>query len=123
MKESTGQSIVKEELSRQLHSSGNAFSRYRNKVLGANKGIGSLILFELCQLLFCNLGGAPGYVLRKMAYRSLFKECAGGVIWGKGIVLRAPGNITIGEKVAIDDLTQLDGGQRRHVPWLSVRVR
>ncbi len=104
------QDITKENLAHQLHTEGNAFSRYRRKVLGKNKGYFSLLQFELSQLLFANLGGGLGYLLRRFSLSSLFQACGKGVILGKGVVLRTPANISLGARVAIDDHTLLDGG-------------
>ncbi len=102
--------VDKQVLSDQLHKGGNPLSRYKQKVLGQDKSWLRLFQMEVGQLLFTNLGGAAGYLCRRLFMRSLFRGCGCGLILGKNVTLRTPGNITIGEKVAIDDNTLLDGG-------------
>jgi acetyltransferase-like isoleucine patch superfamily enzyme len=104
------QKIAKQSLNQQLHGRGNAFSRYREKVLGKEQGFLRLLQFELSQLLFANLAGGFGYLLRRFSLASLFKHCGKGLILGRGITLRTPGNISLGENSAIDDNCLLDGG-------------
>jgi len=93
-----------------LFQGGSSVSRYKDKVLGKNKSYLRLAQYELSQLLISNMGGGLGYFLRKLLMVSLFHRFGKGVILGKGITLRAPGNISLGENVAIDDYTLLDGG-------------
>lgn len=102
--------VSKKLLGKQLHQGGNPLLRYKGKVLGANKGYLRLVQFELSQLFLANLGGGLGYLLRRYAIGSLFNKCGKGAIFGKGLVLRTPGNISVGDKVAIDDHTLVDGG-------------
>lgn len=105
-----GEKIVKEILNKQLHQGNNPILRYKSKVLGANKGFLRLFQYELSQLFCANLGGGLGYLLRRVSMVSLFEKCGKGSIFGKGLLLRTPGNIVLGDKVAIDDHTLLDGG-------------
>ncbi len=103
--------IDKAVLSEELHtSSASALDRYRKKVLGGRAGILRLIQYELAGILCLNLGGGLGYLLRGLLYSSLFEQCGKGVIFGKGLMIRKPGQIRIGARVAIDDTTLLDGG-------------
>lgn len=104
------QKIEKEVLSKQLHQGGNPLSRYREKVLGRGSSFLQLIQFETAQTLVANLGGGLGYLLRRISLSSLFKECGKGLILGKAIILRTPRQIALGDNVAIDDHTLLDGG-------------
>ncbi|MFT5699102.1 MAG: acetyltransferase-like isoleucine patch superfamily enzyme [Desulforhopalus sp.] len=104
------QTIEKEVLSKQLHHGGNPLSRYRVKVLGRSSSFFQLVQFEVAQLLFANLGGGLGYLTRKISLSSLFKTCGKSLILGKAIILRTPGHIELGDNVAIDDHTLLDGG-------------
>lgn len=113
MTEPTGsneQKIRKEVLSKQLHQGGNPLSRYREKVLGRGSSFLQLVQFETAQTFFASLGGGLGYLLRRLSLSSLFKSCGKDLILGKTIILRTPGHITIGDNVAIDDHTLLDGG-------------
>ncbi|MBE9069025.1 acyltransferase [Leptolyngbya cf. ectocarpi LEGE 11479] len=98
--------IDKVPLSEQL-SSGSALARYQAKVLG-NTNLLSLLIYELLTFFFGDLSGSLGYVLRKKFYPKLFKHVGSGAIFGKGLTLRCPGRITLGDGVAIDDYSLLD---------------
>jgi acetyltransferase-like isoleucine patch superfamily enzyme len=102
--------VAKEVLAQQLHQGGSPVSRYKRKVLGDDKSYLRLFQFEFSQLFCANLGGGLGYLLRKITLASLFQSCGKGSIFGKGIILRTPANISLGDNVAIDDHTLVDGG-------------
>lgn len=100
--------IAKTPLSEQLGASQSSLlKRYQDKVLG-NASIAKLVYYEAAVLLFSNLPGSLGYVLRKRFFRSLFRSFGKGVILGQGLVLRHPNRITLGNHVAIDDNVLLD---------------
>jgi acetyltransferase-like isoleucine patch superfamily enzyme len=102
--------IVKENLSKELHQKdGGPLAAYRGKVLGGRAGWLQLLRFELASLFCLNLGGGLGYLLRKKMLASLFLSCGKSLILGKGIVLRKPGYLILGDNVAIDDYVMLDG--------------
>lgn len=102
------QRIEKTPLSEQLNQGNTSLlQRYQYKVLGHDQLL-PLLQYELASLLFGNLSGALGYVLRKSSYKKLFKSVGGGIILGKGMALRHPGSITLGDRVAIDDYVLLD---------------
>lgn len=100
--------IDKVALGEQLHGGGSALARYKAKAAG-EVSWGGFLLYEAFGLLFANLGGALGYVLRKLAAQRLFRSAGRGLILGRGVVLRHPGRIAVGEQVAIDDHAFLDG--------------
>lgn len=101
--------IAKVPLSDQLGSDKTSLlKRYQSKVIGDSKGIAELFYYEAAILLFSNLPGSLGYVLRKRFFKPLFKHFGGGVILGQGLVLRHPSKISLGDRVAIDDSTLLD---------------
>lgn len=102
--------VKKDVLSKQLYQGGSFVSRYKEKVIGKNISYLRLVQYEVSQLISSNLGGGIGYFLRKLLMASSFNRFGKSVILGKGITLRIPGNITIGDNVAIDDYTLLDGG-------------
>jgi acetyltransferase-like isoleucine patch superfamily enzyme len=81
--------------------------RYKAKVLGDVR-LSSLLSYELATFLFANTPGGLGYAFRKWFYRRLFKKVGKGVILGKGLVLRHPKRIMLGDRVAIDDYALLD---------------
>ena len=102
------QSIPKVPLIDQLNQADSSLLKsYQAKVLG-NDSLSALLKYELLTFLFSNLSGGAGYLLRKRFYRSLFKQVGGSVIFGKGISLRHPGQISLGDRVAIDDYGLLD---------------
>ncbi len=102
--------ITKKNLSCELHQqSGGALAAYRNKVLGPQGGFFHLLRYELVALFCANLGGGLGYLLRKKIMAPLFQHCGSGAILGRGLVLRKPGHIRIGNNIAIDDYVMLDG--------------
>ncbi|MDJ0713326.1 MAG: acyltransferase [Prochloraceae cyanobacterium] len=104
------QSISKVPLTEQLNKTNSSLLKsYQAKVIG-KENLFSLVEYELATLLFGNLAGGAGYLLRKKFYSRLFKAVGSGVIFGKGIVLRHPGKITLGNRVAIDDYVLLDAG-------------
>jgi acetyltransferase-like isoleucine patch superfamily enzyme len=100
--------LHKPSLADALHSNHlSALQRYKLKAAGEVSSLG-LIQYELALLLLSNLAGALGYALRKTFYRGLFRRVGNGLILGRGIVLRYPGRIALGNRVAIDDYVLLD---------------
>jgi acetyltransferase-like isoleucine patch superfamily enzyme len=63
---------------------------------------------EVATMLFSGLGGAAGYVLRRLSWRPLLGACGRGVVFGRLVVLRHPSKIRLGEGVIVDDLAVLD---------------
>jgi acetyltransferase-like isoleucine patch superfamily enzyme len=102
--------IHRESLSNQLYGGGlSALRHYRDKTAG---GISLLKFFqyELAGIFFANMGGGAGYLFRRRIYGPLLRQAGLGIILGRGITIRNPGNITLGDKVAIDDHVMLDAG-------------
>ncbi len=71
-------------------------------------GFAALLKYELITILCGNLGGAAGYLMRKVMFRRLLKQAGGGVQFGRCVSLRHPGKISIGDGTAIDDFCLLD---------------
>lgn len=109
MKSTDGpQRIEKQALSEQLNTSNvSLLERYQNKSIG-DTHFPRLMKYELFQLLFCNIPGLVGYACRKITYPSLFKQVGQGIIWGRGLTIRHPKYISLGDRVAIDDGVLLD---------------
>ncbi|MCX6357020.1 MAG: acyltransferase [Candidatus Aureabacteria bacterium] len=84
-----------------------ALAKYMKLAVG-KRGFWSLLNYELRVLLFENMPGAPGIILRRIFYRGLFKSMGRNIILGKGLTVRNPGAITLGDNVAIDDYCTLD---------------
>lgn len=107
--------ISKVPLSEQLHGTEASLTgRYRAKVF-EDKGMLRFLRYEAA-LFFCgNMAGSLGYILRRWLYAKLFGRMGRQVILGKGIALRQPGRMILGDRVAIDDFVLLDasgtGGQ------------
>lgn len=98
----------KPQLAEQLHGESRSLrKRYQSRVL-ASQGWAALLRYEAVMLLSANLGGAPGYVLRKFLFPRLFREVGSGTIFGRGLTVRHPERISIGRRVAIDDYVMLD---------------
>ncbi len=93
-----------------------SFGKYKNLTVG-EKGIFSLLKYELIIFLFGNFPGAAGYFLRSKFYNSLLKKTGKGIIWGRNVLLRHPHKIEIGKGVAINDFAVLDayGGNQAKI--------
>jgi acetyltransferase-like isoleucine patch superfamily enzyme len=103
--------LLKKPLVDQLHpSDDSALGSYRKKVLGTEAGFAGLLWYELANLLSVNLGGGLGYWLRRKMWRPLFRACGRSPILGRGLAIRKPGHIRMGDHVSIDDHTMLDAG-------------
>lgn len=69
---------------------------------------GKAVLLEILQLLLGNVPGALGLFLRSKLYRPFFGACGRKVAIGRGVTLRHPSKIFLGEGVVIDDRATLD---------------
>lgn len=102
------QRISKVPLAEQLgQTDSSPLKRYQDKAIG-NEQLLSFLKYEFATILFGNLSGSLGYLLRKLSYPGLCQQVGKGVIFGKGVVLRHPGRISLGKGVAIDDYALLD---------------
>ena len=92
------------------------FSKYRLLYLG-NMGLWKILQFEFVTTLFCNTPGALGLLLRKVFYRGIFRKVGKNVIFGRGITIRHPAKITIGNNVIIEYNCVLDakGGSNSRI--------
>lgn len=70
--------------------------------------ITSLIKFEIITLLCSNMPGALGLLLRSKLYPKIMGDIGKNVVFGRGITLRHPHKITIGNNVIVDDNCVLD---------------
>lgn len=85
-----------------------AMKKYMALTLGRDSLLG-LMNFELRTLFLCNLPGALGFALRKIFYKRLFGRMGRGVIIGRGVTIRHPHRIRLGDGTIIDDYVVLDG--------------
>lgn len=98
----------------QIFQPGDGFvSKYKTLSVG-ERSWAWFFYFECVTTLFRNIPGALGLALRAFAYRPLFRRMGKGVLFGSGVAIRNPGNISIGNQVVIDDNCVLDakGDQR-----------
>ena len=103
-----GTPVSKRPLVEQLHSPDvSLLKRYKIKAFG-NASFWRFLQYELTSFLFGNTSGALGYALRSWFYPKLFRTAGKGIIFGKGVVLRHPPRISLGDDVSIDDYTLLD---------------
>jgi len=82
-------------------------SKYSSLVVG-QRGFFKLLRFELINLLFSGIPAALGLVLRRTFYPCLFRNVGKGVVFGRGITLRHPHKIVLGDNCVIDDNVVLD---------------
>lgn len=82
-------------------------SKYKELYIG-QIGIVNFILFEIIMLFFSNTPGALGLAIRKLTYPLIFKRVGRNVIFGRGITIRHPKKIEIGNNVVVEDNCVLD---------------
>lgn len=86
---------------------GSALRKYQSFFVG-HSGFGKLIGYELTMMLTAGMRGALGYQLRKTFFPRLFAAVGRGVVFGRALILRCPGRISLGDAVLIDDNCTLD---------------
>jgi acetyltransferase-like isoleucine patch superfamily enzyme len=101
-------SIAKIPLAEQLHGKKvSPVKNYRDKVFDDRSAL-AFLRYEAV-LFFCgDMPGSLGYLLRRRLYAKLFARLGRQVIFGRGIALRQPGRMILGNRVAIDDFVLLD---------------
>ncbi len=93
---------------------GGKLGKYMDLILG-RRSLAGLIRFEFVTGLLGNMPGAVGILLRGKAYRKLLGKTGRNVTFGRGVVIRHPHKIFIGDNVIIDDGVLLDAkGQDNH---------
>lgn len=90
-----------------MASGGSALGKYQSFFVG-HSGFGKLLRYELTMMLTAGLGGALGYQLRKTFFPGLFAVAGRGVVFGRALILRCPGRVSLGDAVLIDDNCTLD---------------
>ena len=91
-----------------------ALTKYMDLVIG-RRSLLRLAWFELVMLLCQNMPGALGIVMRRKLYGTLLGRCGRGVVFGRGVGLRHPHRIRLGDRVVIDDHAMLDAKGRQDV--------
>ncbi len=95
---------IREELSRPA---GSPLQAYRSLVLGGDT-LPALLRYELITCLLGPIGGTVGVYLRRLFYPFLLREAGSNITFGRDVVLRHPGSITIGADAVLGDHVALD---------------
>jgi acetyltransferase-like isoleucine patch superfamily enzyme len=93
---------------KELQASGrSARAKYRTLFIG-RRGLGPLLAYEFVNLFVLPVPGALGLALRRIFLPGILGRAGRGVVFGRGITLRHPHKIVIGENTVIDDGAVLD---------------
>jgi acetyltransferase-like isoleucine patch superfamily enzyme len=84
-----------------------SIQKYQDLFVGS-RSVGELLRYELISSAFGLLPGALGLYLRSKAYPWLFKKCGEHVFFGRGVTIRVPTRIELGDNVIVDDHAVLD---------------
>lgn len=104
----TGERVIpKEHVLQDIHRATSPRQRYADFYVGSDD-LATLIRYEIAASLLSWLPGAVGLALRQACYPAIFAAAGTGVMWGRNIVLRHPGRIAVGDRVAVDDHCLLD---------------
>ncbi len=87
------------------------WKQYAELVVGKTELV-SLLRYELITGVLGNLPGAVGLYLRSKYYPWILGAVGSNVVFGRGITLRHPHKISIGNNVVIDDHCMLDAKGR-----------
>ena len=88
-------------------SGGGALKAYQRLVIGS-ESLWDLVVYELVMLASSWVPGALGLLLRRLLYPLLLGSCGKGCIFGRGVVLRHPHKIHLGDGVVLDDGAMVD---------------
>lgn len=83
-----------------------ALRKYQLLYVGGT-GLWPLVRYELLTWLVNDLPGLTGFFLRRHLYHTIFGGLGRGVILGRGMLLRQPGRIRVGDRTVIDDYCAL----------------
>ena len=95
------------EIQKAAVGSGSKLGAYMDLILG-RRSLAGLIRFEVLTGLLDNLPGAAGILLRSKLYPRFLGRAGRNVTFGRGVVIRHPHKIFIGDNVIIDDGVLLD---------------
>jgi acetyltransferase-like isoleucine patch superfamily enzyme len=85
-----------------------AWQAYKLLYFGQNASLGQIIKTECVCSLFGAMPGAAGLVFRKILFPALLGGTGRGNVFGRGITLRHPQKISLGNKCIVDDGVVLD---------------
>ena len=104
--EAEGYRSIREKLSEARASPMRA---YVDLTAGADAGLPRFLLYEFLTFFLGPLPGGLGLLLRKKLYPLLFRRAGGGLVLGRGLTVRHPRNIELGDNVVIDEYSLIDG--------------
>ena len=84
-----------------------AMKKYMRRAVGSEK-LGALLKYELIVTLFAGLPGALGMILRQKTFPALMGHCGRGVAMSRGLTLRCPAGLSIGDGTVIDERVMFD---------------
>jgi len=91
----------------QERSKGSKISSYQDFVIG-QRGLGSLMRYEVITTLISAIPGALGMFLRSRFYPLILGSVGKNVLFGKNLVFRHPHKIHIGDNSFVDDNCMID---------------
>lgn len=95
------------EIQKELFKKGGKFTKYQDLILG-ERALCTLLKYEMIMGLTSGIPGALGLFLRSKLYPLILGHVGRNVTFGKGVLLRHPKKIIIGNDVVIDDHCVLD---------------
>lgn len=111
--------IKKQNIVDDLATEGSALDKYSDFFVG-HRGLFALARYDLTILMAGGFPGALGYALRKLLFPGLFQTTGRGVNFGRGLSLRCPSRIMLGNSIAIDDNCMLDARGIREEERFSI---
>jgi len=78
------------------------------QLAGGRSSLLQFLYYEFCMLAFSGLPGISGFGLRRVFYPGLLGRCGSRPAFGRGMLLRRPGQILVGSRVMFDDYSVLD---------------
>ena len=101
---------------------GGAWQAYRSLMYG-DMPLWKVLWAECLFFFLSHLGGPLGLMLRMKLYPSLFRHCGRKVVFGRGVLIRHPHKIDIGDGVVLDEGATVDAkGVSNHGITLGEKV-
>jgi acetyltransferase-like isoleucine patch superfamily enzyme len=100
--------IHKESIKIKLYGEGRTpLRKYQSFFVGSESWL-QLLRYEFFTMLLSPLPGALGLILRKTFVPGILGRCGSQSLWGRDIQIRYPGNLKVGNRVAVDDHCMFD---------------
>ena len=84
-----------------------SFTAYKDLVY-SNGSMAAFLYYEVATILLSNIPAGLGLATRSVFFRPFFVSVGKRPLFGRGLIIRNPGNISLGNKVVIDDYATLD---------------